>query len=171
MTDDWLSNMYRNQAKLQELLGYDFWAMDGDARAEYVRLNVLACENELHEALNETRWKPWTFGQSGIVDEERFGGELVDALHFLLNLFLVAGWTPERIHAGFMDKQAVNRRRQEEKYDGQSTKCAYRKCRRALDDPTTAAGVVLTQGLMWCNDGCYDGWYDDRAREEGQKST
>lgn len=164
---DWLGAIYSKQLGLQEQLGYDFWAMSGQERVEYVRMNILALENELHEALAETTWKPWaTYPEQTIGNERKFGDELVDALHFLMNLFIVAGWTPQIIHERFMVKNKVNQTRQETGYDATSAKCAYSRCRRHLDDPTANEGIVLLDGKMWCNDGCYDAWYDEGGAQE-----
>lgn len=128
------------QAELQvEAYEIDPSQLEGDELADYIRVSALALENELHEALNEVRWKPWAQGH--YLNREAWIGELVDALHFLLNLLLVAAPTPgERgrldlaleVSERYQAKRERNLQRQREGYDGVSSKCP--KCRRDLND-------------------------------------
>lgn len=114
--------------------GQDPLALDGDERAQYVRDMTLALIDELSEALNETGWKPWA--SSRYVNRDAYLGELVDALHFLANLFLVVGASEAEITERYMAKAEKNRLRQLSGYDGVSSKCAV--CNRALDDDAVA---------------------------------
>lgn len=119
------------QLRLQtESFGQDPRALDGDTRAQYMRDMTLALVDELSEALNETGWKPWATSRH--LHRDAYVAELVDALHFLANLFLVAGATEHEITALYLAKAEKNRQRQEAGYDGVSTKCS--RCGRALDD-------------------------------------
>lgn len=108
--------------------------LDGHERMDFIRWNVLALQDELHEALAETGWKPWAKAQH--VNEEAFYGEMVDAWHFFMNLMLVTGMTAERLEQGYLAKRLKNAARQEANYDGVSTKCQL--CKRALDDDAVA---------------------------------
>lgn len=113
----------------------------GAARADYLTWNVVALEDELHEAMQEARWKPWlTTGRGDWVDRDAYLKELVDAFHFLGNLLLLAAdkdgaWTPEQLANEFVERYArkrdVNARRQVEGYDGSKDGDG-----RALDDPS-----------------------------------
>jgi hypothetical protein len=98
---------------------------------EYIRWNVLALNDELHEALAETGWKPWA--SSNHFNRVEYTRELVDALHFLLNLMLVAGYEPHEIVSMYLYKSQKNARRQENGYDGIQDKCP--SCRREVDGP------------------------------------
>lgn len=119
------------QLRLQtQSFGQDPRALEGDDRAQYVRDMTLALIDELSEALNETGWKPWA--SSRHLNRDAYVAELVDALHFLANLFLVAGVSENEITALYMAKAEKNRLRQENGYDGVSSKC--QTCGRALDD-------------------------------------
>lgn len=100
----------------------------------FLSWNVLALEDELHELLGETSWKPWAKGD--FIDISAAKGEAIDALHFLLNIFIAFDMSAEEIMYRYADKRQKNIKRQEEDYDGRSTKCPG--CRRALDD--TAVG-------------------------------
>lgn len=104
--------------------------LDDQARMEWVRNNVLALTDELHEALAESGWKPWA--TSNHLNREAFASELVDAWHFFMNLMLICGMDMEDLARGYERKRQVNILRQQLSYDGVSTKC--RGCGRALDD-------------------------------------
>lgn len=141
--------------------GHELSTFTPERRVEFIKDMVLAATDELHEALNETSWKPWssTFGE---VADEAYFGELIDLWHFVMNLFLVAypGLPPEALAAAielrYAQKRKVNQKRQDEGYDGRSGKCYG--CKRALDDPTTGCGNIDPEDdTMWC-DGVED-WF------------
>ena len=67
------------------------------------------------------------------MNEDAAKGELVDVFHFFMNLCMVAHMGPEELMQRYIEKRNVNAKRQEEGYDGVSTKCP--ECKRALDDP------------------------------------
>lgn len=125
-----------------EAFGLDPLRFTADELEEYVRWNVLALEDELHEALQELSWKPWAQGHR--FDVDAFRREMVDALHFMLNLLLVTGDETEgdnaigmiahRVRNEYFEKRAVNAQRQAAGYDGLN-KC--RICGRAFDDELT----------------------------------
>ena len=59
--DDTLTELLSLQLRLQrEHMDVNPLTLDGADRVAYVRDMVLACTDELHEALNEVTWKPWT---------------------------------------------------------------------------------------------------------------
>jgi hypothetical protein len=116
------------QSGLQTRLGRIFAAMTVEEKIECIRMDVLACEAELHEALDETTWKPWTHGEKTI-DRDKFIGELVDAMHFLMNLFLTVEATSDEIYTRYMEKNMRNHARQDNAYTGD--RCTY--CTGELD--------------------------------------
>jgi hypothetical protein len=143
-----VTRQYQLQQTLGELPGDDATNED---RIIYLRTMVLACIDELLEALNETGWKPWAL--SDHINEAAAFGELSDALQFLLNAFFAVspkGMTPEWIARAIDDrhmaKVKVNIARHEQGYDGVSTKCTI--CRRALDDE----GVRCTRYVCYAHD-------------------
>lgn len=107
-------------------------------RLVYVVNMCTALSAELHEALDEINWKPWTTDDT--FHRDAYLKELVDALHFLMNLILVARYPKQsvsdlaaEVFAIYEKKREVNRRRQESgTYDGRSTKCGW--CGRAIED-------------------------------------
>lgn len=119
------------QHKLQiDSFGNDPKSLTDDQKVEWIRWNVLALEDELHEALQEVGWKPWA--KSKHVNRDAYISELVDAFHFLMNLMLVVDCSADEFLDKYFEKRKVNQKRQAEGYDGVSNKCA--RCHRALDD-------------------------------------
>jgi hypothetical protein len=123
------------QEELQRVtFGFKFDEMTDEQRMEYVRWNMLALTDELHEAMQETGWKPWA--TSNHLNVEPYLGELVDALHFFLNLLLVTGVRPEELAQKFTEvylaKWQRNVERQAEGYTGIKEKCP--QCARDLSE-------------------------------------
>jgi len=138
-----LSDALEAQWALQvQAYGKDPRKLSDEERMEWVRWNILALEDELHEALQETGWKPWA--TKNHLNEDAFRGELVDGLHFFLNLMLVANISAEELLAGYQLKREKNAKRQADGYDGVSTKCP--ECKRALDDDAVECGVYTDDG-------------------------
>lgn len=134
MTDN-LAEMLEAQHNLQkQSFGNDPMALTDDEAVEWIRWNVLALEDELHEALGEVGWKPWATSRH--VNREAYIGELVDAFHFFMNLMLVVDCSAEELATGYFKKRGLNAKRQAEGYDGIMGKCAT--CKRALDDPAVS---------------------------------
>jgi hypothetical protein len=117
-------------ALLDEDGHYENTDADRKPLIDFFHWNVTATVDELHEMLGEMGWKPWA--TSRFINLEAARAEAIDALHFLLNIFLGLGMDAESIKLAYDNKHAKNIRRQEEGYDGVSTKCPG--CGRALDD-------------------------------------
>ena len=96
--------------------GIDPRSLRGEERADYARWNVLALNVELAEALQEMSWKPWA--SADYFNREAFFAELIDALHFWMNLALLATENPDDILGAYMIKHDVNARRQADGYTG-----------------------------------------------------
>lgn len=144
-----VQKMLNMQADLQKnSYGRDLRALKGDHLMEQVRNNVLALEDELHEALAETGWKPWS--TSNHMNVEAFRSELIDAWHFFMNLMLLCGMDSYDLYQGYVAKHELNAQRQREGYDGVSTKCP--RCKRALDDHTTVCWVEPDGRAGYCED-------------------
>lgn len=134
---DKLDALFAKQRQLQvEKMGGDPCNLDGplpastQKRIQFIKDMVMALEDELHEALAEVGWKPWA--TSTHINRDAYVGEMVDALHFFLNLCLVVGVDADELFTKYLAKNAKNAQRQDEGYDGVSTKCPG--CNRALDD-------------------------------------
>lgn len=115
MTD--LETIFAMQHALQVSKFKDPHTMTRAEAIEFIRWNVLALDDELHEALQEVGWKPWASTQH--INRDEYVGELIDALHFLVNLFLVVGATPAEVLERYTHKNAKNHKRQENGYTGE----------------------------------------------------
>ena len=145
MTDN-LTQLFAAQKALQEnSFGYDFDTMTDEDRIEFIKWNVLALTDELHEMLGEIGWKPWA--SSRHINRSAFVGEGIDALHFMLNLFLAVQADDSEVMEQYKLKREKNIQRQKDGYDGVSTKCP--NCGRALDDEVSCR---LDGEHGWCGD-------------------
>ena len=116
-----LQEMIDLQAKLQsETYRKDISKLDTREKIEAYRINMMALQDELHEALNEMSWKPWA--KAEYFNDDRVQQELVDAWHFFMNLMIISGMGAEKLHLRYLAKRKVNIKRQEDGYDGVSTK-------------------------------------------------
>lgn len=148
-----LEQMITWQYELQVRLGHDTRNMSDIDRITYIRNMVLACTDELHEALAETSWKPWTNGDL-FINRNALFAELRDAWQFLTNLMLVATESSpadlaQRLHNELSDKIAINHDRADTSYDGVTGKCPM--CRRDLAEVVPYI-VTTTDGrtMMHC---------------------
>jgi dimeric dUTPase (all-alpha-NTP-PPase superfamily) len=140
-----LDLIFDRQLQLQtRSFGVDPFNLSDEAKVQYIKDMTLALEDELHEALAEVGWKPWATSRH--VNDRAFGGELVDALHFLVNLFLAIGWSSDEVVQAYLLKAQKNADRQASGYDGVSGKCP--RCHRALDDDAVSCtDAVCTEGI------------------------
>lgn len=126
---DLLTLIFERQLELQrKSFGIDPINLNAQERADYVRAMALALHVELDEALLEVSWKPWA---SGVwFNRDAYLMELIDSLHFLINLALVATDDPEEFAAAYFAKADINAARQRNGYTGE--KCPT--CGRGHDD-------------------------------------
>lgn len=138
MTTDKLEHLIRMQLNLQREFGFNFDTMPHDEQIAYIRDHHQAVIMEMSEVLNEVDWKPWTVNPQRIIHRDEYVAELVDVLHFWINMILVVSGKmttteiADEIFTRYALKNRVNTHRQLDGYDGRSTKCAG--CGRALDD-------------------------------------
>jgi hypothetical protein len=120
---DRLEMMMRKQRNLQmQSFGVDPLALRTDEeRAEFAFRNIVMLQDEAHEALGEVSWKWWATDK--FFNEDKFREEVIDMTHFLLNLVLVSGMSPDDFFDLYEEKNDKNRRRQEAGYGGKSDKC------------------------------------------------
>ena len=149
--NDRLARMIRMQRELQtKTFNFDFESMSTQERVNYIKENVLALTDELHELLAETSWKPWA--KSEFLNEDKAFSELVDAWHFMMNIMLAIstavddGDLADMLTEAYFKKRMINVQRQEDGYDGRSTKCPT--CKRALDDPSAVTVKGEPDGWM-----------------------
>jgi len=78
---------------------------------EAMKIYIVALQVELVEVLNELNWKPWKRTRKD-VDMAKLKDELADCLHFLLELFIIAGVSANQAYELYWDKMQVNLKRQ-----------------------------------------------------------
>jgi dimeric dUTPase (all-alpha-NTP-PPase superfamily) len=151
--NDALRKIFGLQFNLQtKILGRIMSDMTLTERIEYIKENVLAATDELHELLNETSWKSWASGDP-YINRDAAVKEGVDVLHFLVNLFLALDVSPEELLTRYAGKNKVNHNRQDNGYDAVSTKCA--SCGRALEDITIRETLTADYQVIYrcvCNE-------------------
>lgn len=70
---------------------------------------------ELGEAANTLKNKPWK-NTHMVVDETHYLEEIIDAVHFLVELLIMSGFTPESLTTLYLNKNAVNQFRIRSQY-------------------------------------------------------
>ena len=126
---EWLM---RTQILQRMSYGKDPAKLEGEERAEYFRTMMAALVFELGEVSNEIGWKTW--GTDRTISREAYIKELVDVLHFVGNLLILAGTTDKELNAAYNAKMRVNvERMSRDSYDGRLVgKCSM--CKRSFDD-------------------------------------
>lgn len=139
-----LQMILNHQRELQKKsYGVDVTTFTDEERAAYIRDMSLALTDELHEALNETGWKPWATSRH--INRAAFLGEMVDVLHFWCNLVLVAEVTEKDILDLYFEKAEKNAKRQMVGYDGVTSKC--KTCGRAFDDSAVLCTPIACEHI------------------------
>ena len=144
---DRLEQLFQLQAELQsDTFGRNFQRMLISDRIQFIKEMQQAAVSELGEALDEIGWKSWATSRH--INREAFIAELVDVLHFWINMLIALGDDPadiaDEVFRGYLAKRQRNAARQVEGYDGVSTKCSH--CGRALDDPAVGCWRRDDQG-------------------------
>lgn len=114
---DIFTTIMERQLELQrQSFGIDPQELDGEERNNYVQAMSLAAVIELGEALQEISWKPWASGD--YFHREAYLMELIDMLHFWMNLVLIATDKPNDVINVYMRKAQINADRQAVGYTG-----------------------------------------------------
>lgn len=137
---DKFEELFKLQRELQVLmppLGRDPAEIeDPEERIEFIMNTVYALEDELHELTSEIGWKPWATSKH--INRDAALSEAVDAMHFLVNLFLALRASADEVMTVYRQKRQKNIDRQQAGYDGVNLKCSW--CGRALDDQFVLCG-------------------------------
>lgn len=116
---DRLEEMLRMQEALQRRYngGRSPRELTPEEKVEFIRTMMLATTDELHEALRETAWKPWSKRDEWTSEEnDRFKDELIDAWHFMMNLVLVSGMGADEFFERYLRKNGINHDREDNGY-------------------------------------------------------
>lgn len=127
---DKLEQIMKKQAELQERLGTNFSRMDLEERADFMRNHRGFLADELAEVVYELPfYKPWKdyshmSEEATAIAMQKVRMELIDCLHFFVNLLLCAGMTADEVYEMYMAKNKENHRRQD---DGYTADKSYRE--------------------------------------------
>ena len=117
-----LKTIMEKQAELQARVDDRYLSNNPKVRAEYMRDHFVYLDQELQEALYEMpffkRWKDYSdmTEEQAEVAWEKVKMELIDALHFFVNLLLCAGMSAEEVYQMYIMKNIENHRRQDAGY-------------------------------------------------------
>jgi len=123
--NDSLKILYNIQENLQNRLGkfQEYKNSNMHQKACEVIYNKHCLEDELSELLARLPWKKWKKYsceelKNWISDEQRAETlfELVDGLHFFLNIAIILGFTSEEIFYYYIEKNKENHNRQNNGY-------------------------------------------------------
>lgn len=93
-------------------LGYDFPTgvvdLNDPTAQQRIKDFMWRITEELGEAANTLKCKPWKVTHMP-TDEIHFLEELIDAFHFMIELLIMVGFTPESLTQLYLDKSDVNR--------------------------------------------------------------
>lgn len=96
---------------------HDVGALTDRDLVEYIKMNVLAATDELHEVLNETGWKHWkSEGYGQIASRQRYIDEIADVVLFTLNLLLAQRVSGMELIKALDKKWRINQQRQRSGY-------------------------------------------------------
>jgi len=117
--EDKLKAIFDKQMSLQTRLGYT--QSELLQNQEFININILAMLDELSEALRETQWKnpkviKYGWKKTQEFNAPKFKDELIDMLHFFVNLCISAGLTHEMLYIRYMSKNRENFKRQDRGY-------------------------------------------------------
>jgi hypothetical protein len=103
-------NEVASQLEVQKTVyGVDPSKLSGDDKARYIRENVLAATEELHEILRCYAWKPWGINQGvRLASRDEVKEEIIDVRIFLNNLAAVEGITDEELAEAYAAKLKKN---------------------------------------------------------------
>jgi dimeric dUTPase (all-alpha-NTP-PPase superfamily) len=94
---------------------YDDIPKSRNLQNQWVQNYALAMSQELSELVDSTNWKWWRT-KVDLFDEQNLKVELVDILHFWVSACQAMGLSAEDVHRMYMQKNAVNRKRQDDGY-------------------------------------------------------
>ena len=114
-TMDKLEEMWNKQHQFNaRILGPEFEKILHEHAGEWLLKYATALNQEVSELIDCVPWKWWAHYQK--LDLEHAKVELIDILHFVLSIAQVLGMSPEDIFNTYMQKNAVNFKRQDDGY-------------------------------------------------------
>ena len=116
--NDRLNKFYEKQLNLQEKL-YEIDELV--LNQSYINLNIMALFDEVSEVLRETAWKnpkytPFGWKTKSEINQENLKEELVDVLHFFINMCIASGMGPDELFERYINKNKENHERKDSGY-------------------------------------------------------
>lgn len=117
-----LQTILSSQKQFQSFMGFDIDNFTPQQRATYIRDQMLWSVDEIHEALHELPYaKSWSkkYDKPEYDHDEQmklFKEEMIDALHFIANIFVAAGMNEDEIIRMYKEKNVENYNRQHRGY-------------------------------------------------------
>ena len=111
---NYLNEILVKQASFMKLLGTDVTLLTEQERHDSMKWMSVALADEAMEILRETSWKPWKKPKQ--LDHAKIKEEIIDALHFVLEMALLMNMSSEDIYDAYSKKMDENIRRQKEGY-------------------------------------------------------
>ncbi|MCK4305122.1 MAG: dUTPase [Candidatus Eisenbacteria sp.] len=119
---DKLDHIFEKQHELNhytfqknDLVDFDRIPHDRELQNTWLRNYALAMTQEVSELVDSTNWKWWRT-KVDLFDEQNLKVELVDILHFWVSACQVMGLSAEDIYRMYMQKNAINAKRQDHGY-------------------------------------------------------
>ncbi len=120
--EDKLKDIFKHQFELQKRLGiYEKTDKCDEMKQQYINQMILALHEEAVEIMRETAYKNpkfvpfgWKKGQG--FDEEKFKEEIIDLMHFVINLALISGMNYTEFYKRYIGKNKENFKCQEDNY-------------------------------------------------------
>jgi len=119
---DKLDKIFEKQYELQLKLGtIDKINSSPQMRQQFINQMILALHEEAVEIMRETSYKnpeyvPFGWKKNQHENTEKFKEEIIDIIHFVLNLCIVSGMKPDEIFEKYMNKNKENGERKENGY-------------------------------------------------------
>ena len=119
---DKLDKIFQKQYKLQKALGNTIKInKNKKLKQQYINQMILAVIEESIEILRESPYKNpkyvpfgWKKGQIG--NNNNFKKEIIDLMHFLVNLCIVSGMNSKEFYNLYINKNKENHKRKKENY-------------------------------------------------------
>lgn len=106
---DKLDHIFKLQKNFQRnILKNDIYSI------QYSKDMALAAIIEISEAMQNIHWKPWQ--KNKIENNEKFKEELIDCLHFIINLCISRNINSTKLYYAFLKKNKENIKRQQNGY-------------------------------------------------------
>jgi len=111
---DQLHELFRMQKALNERIGVQTEGMSVEDKTKWLLNYCRAMSQEIAELTDSVPWKWWAKYQK--FDEQNARVEVVDLFHFLISLAQVLGMSADDVFNAYIQKNAVNFKRQESGY-------------------------------------------------------